>query len=322
MDFLPYNLHERTEEIISFFLGAILGGISGFILTSFNLPYLSNEDSWFVIVVTSLVGAISSIAIEESKKNKSMQKGNFVRNEAIALITHEMRTGLTSTSWAIQDILDKYNDKMSDEDRKNLEFVVESVHSTITHSVNLLDISVLDIKKLSLALELVGLDKIHAMFNEVAIKYKVGAGKRGIKFTFSIKLDVASGKNAEVDMLRLRIITENLLENAIQFNINENKLIEMDVENDNKNIIIKVRDTGIGIPLADQSKIFNEFFRATNSVAKLSSGSGIGMYLSKQYVVAHHGTIRFESKENEGSTFFVTIPLKTGADVDSFIQKI
>ena len=48
----------------------------------------------------------------------------------------------------------------------------------------------------------------------------------------------------------------------------------------------------------------------------------IGMYLSKQYVTAYHGTIRFESKENEGTTFFVTIPLKTEANVKGFLRKI
>ncbi len=87
-------------------------------------------------------------------------------------------------------------------------------------------------------------------------------------------------------------------------------------------MLISVSDTGIGIPESEQEKIFGEFYRASNARVKLSSGSGIGLYTCAQYVQAHRGTIRFESKENVGTTFFITIPLKTIADVNEFLNKI
>ena len=80
--------------------------------------------------------------------------------------------------------------------------------------------------------------------------------------------------------------------------------------------------SGIGIPDAAKDKIFGEFFRAENARKALSAGSGIGLYTAQQYSKAHKGSIRFESKEGVGTTFYVTIPLKTVADVKGFVKDI
>ena len=74
---------------------------------------------------------------------------------------------------------------------------------------------------------------------------------------------------------------------------------------------IAVSDNGIGIPKEDQEKIFSKFFRAANAVRFFTDGSGLGLSVVKYYVEESGGTIRFESKENKGTTFFVSIPLRT-----------
>ena len=117
-------------------------------------------------------------------------------------------------------------------------------------------------------------------------------------------------------------IDNNLLENAIQYTINEKKLVEVNIDNTAKNLNIKVADTGIGIPKGEQKKIFDEFYRASNARVKLQTGSGIGLYACAQYVKAHKGTIKFDSKENEGTTFYITIPLKTEVNINEFMEKI
>ena len=123
-------------------------------------------------------------------------------------------------------------------------------------------------------------------------------------------------------MMRFRIILENLLENAIQYTTGEKREITVTVYNDAVAMTIMVKDTGIGIPEKEHSKIFSEFFRASNARKKLSNGSGIGLHMCAKYIKAHHGTIRFESKEGEGSIFYVTLPLKSAADVKEFLTKI
>ncbi len=313
-------MKKLIEQILSYFLGIILGSILGFILWSIHLNLLKSENPYEIVSVTSLIGLIISISITEFQKAQLMRKSNAVRNEAIALITHEMRTGLTSTGWAMQLVLQKYGDKLSTEDKINLEVLLDSIHTTIRHSVNLLDISILDLSKLSLSLEWTSLEKIEEVLNEVINEYTVGAVKKGITLTSHIKLD--REKEVEVDILRLRIILGNILENSIQYTLNDKKLINVQITNTDKDLNITVSDTGIGILTNEQKKIFEEFYRGSNARAILPTGSGIGLYACMQYVKAHRGTIHFQSKENEGSTFYVTIPLKTQENINEFMEKI
>lgn len=314
-------MSEIIEKSIAFLLGGILGIAVSFILRATNMPFWSDVHCFGALTIaTSAIGIMTSIAWMEYLRDRVIKRNNAIRDETVALITHEMRTGLTSTGWAIEMVIKKYGEKLTGDDKQLLQDVVSSIHTTVMHSVNLLDVSLLDIGKLSISLERTGLNKVEQLFNETLQKYRLGAEKKNTELVKNIKLDPQ--KSVEVDMLRLRIILENLLENALQY-LSENKnTISVDINNENNNLNIKVADTGIGIPESEQQKIFSEFFRASNARKKLSSGSGIGLYTTSQYVKAHRGTIRFESKEGTGTTFFITIPLKTEADVQGFLKQI
>lgn len=73
-------------------------------------------------------------------------------------------------------------------------------------------------------------------------------------------------------------------------------------------IEIEIRDEGIGISQTDQARIFERFYRAEGSLRRSTQGTGLGLYLAKAIVDAHHGVIDVESKLGEGSTFFVRLP--------------
>ncbi|MEK7564355.1 MAG: HAMP domain-containing sensor histidine kinase [Patescibacteria group bacterium] len=313
-------MKDIIEHLASNILGMVVGGVLGFLICSMHLEIIGNMNGDLIVTISSFIGLLISIAVIEINKTKLLEKSNAVRNEAIALITHEMRTGLTSTGWAIQLMIQKYGNSMALEDKTNLEVVLDSIHTTVTHSVNLLDISLLDMNKLSLSLAWLPLEKIEKIFNEIIKAYTVQGNKKGIQVISHITLN--NKKEVEVDILRLRIILENLFENAIQYSLSDKKVITLDITNDDENLKIKLSDNGIGIPESEQPKIFEEFFRASNARKRLQTGSGIGLYACKQYVMAHKGTIRFESKVNEGTVFYVTIPLKTQENISEFIEKI
>ncbi len=313
-------MNSLFERIISYVLGGVIGAALGFLLISFRIPMFAQESSELIVSIVIIISILVSIVIVESKNEIVMKHNNAIRDETVALITHEMRTSLTSSGWAIGLVLKKYESALTSDDIKLLKGVVDSMHTTVMHSVNLLDVSLLDIGKLSISLEWTTLDKVDEMFSEMLEKYTLGAAGHGIVLSHVTKLD--SIRMAEVDMLRLRIILENLLENAIQYTTKEKKNITVEINNDDLHMHIIVRDTGIGIPEEEKSKIFSEFYRASNARRTLSTGSGIGLYTCFKYVTAHRGTIRFESKENEGTAFFITIPLKTAADVKEFLTKI
>lgn len=179
---------------------------------------------------------------------------------------------------------------------------------------------ILDIGKLAISRVWVTLREVQKLFDETGEKYALGAKQKGILLSASGTLDLE--RRAEIDMLRLKIVIENLLENALRYTRGEKKEIRLSIKNDATSLSLSVQDTGIGIPEKEQPKIFSEFFRASNARKVLTSGSGIGLYVCKRYIEAHAGTFRFESKENEGTNFFITLPLTTVADTNDFLRKI
>ncbi len=314
-------MNDTVEKAIAYVLGGVVGAVIGLTILSFHLPMFEREGlSTVLVIITTIIGILTAIVIIEYRTEKTLKKNTAIRDETVALITHEMRTALTSTGWAIDMILKKYKETINSEDAAMLNDVVGSIHSTVMHSVNLLDVSLLDIGKLSISLEWVTLDKVELIFKEIIEKYALGAAKYGVELASSVKLD--GSRKAEIDKLRLRIVLENLIENALQYIGTGEKKISIDISNDAKNMNMTVKDTGIGIPEKEKEKIFSEFYRASNARKIMGSGSGIGLYTCYTYVKAHRGDIRFESKEGEGSEFFITIPLNTAADVEGFLEKI
>ena len=110
-----------------------------------------------------------------------------------------------------------------------------------------------------------------------------------------------------IDKDKFRVVLQNLLENAIKYS-NPNSKVFIALREKNNFIEISVKDRGIGISEEGKKSIFQKFYRDTTAQKKESLGSGIGLFTTKKIVEDHSGKIWFESTENEGSTFFVTIP--------------
>ena len=102
-----------------------------------------------------------------------------------------------------------------------------------------------------------------------------------------------------------RHILTNLLSNAIKYS-QENKNIDLILDKNQENLVIKVVDQGIGIPKEEQSTLFQRFFRADNS--STIQGTGLGLHIVKQYVELMGGHVSFKSELNKGSTFTVELP--------------
>jgi len=137
------------------------------------------------------------------------------------------------------------------------------------------------------------------------------ADKKLIKeISIEFKDKIGELPQAYVDPDSMRAVLQNLLENAIKYTINGGKLI-IGITNTGSELLIEVSDSGIGIPVAEQQNIFNRFFRATNALKAETDGSGLGLYIAKAIVEKHNGRIWFESKEEGGTKFFFTIPIKS-----------
>lgn len=150
--------------------------------------------------------------------------------------------------------------------------------------------------------------EIEGLMNEILNKYKPILESEGIQLEYSFTTSKSIIK-ADRDALYLSI--SNLLNNAIKFR-GDSKKIRVSVAETSKQdfITVIVKDYGIGIPSEEQKKIFEPFFRGKKPVEDQVKGNGIGLSLVKKVAEAHKGEIRLKSKEGEGSTFILILPVK------------
>jgi PAS domain S-box-containing protein len=169
---------------------------------------------------------------------------------------------------------------------------------------NLLATSTLQAERMKLDVEDVWLQRIAANTVE---RFRIQTKKHTLKLNFPKDYPMIRG-----DAVRLRQLIDNLVNNAIKYSP-DGGLVEVGGTFDQHHVTVYVRDEGVGIPEADQERIFERFYRIDGTLARKTQGTGLGLYLAKAIVEAHGGRIHVESRAGEGSTFIMTLP----QDVDS-----
>ncbi|MFT5180045.1 MAG: two-component system phosphate regulon sensor histidine kinase PhoR [Candidatus Paceibacteria bacterium] len=229
------------------------------------------------------------------------------KSELVAVASHQLRTPLTVTKGNTEMLLDKSFGDLNEEQEIVLNHMAEANDRLITLVNEMLDIT--KIEKNKLHMSVVKIDVLEIV-ESVIESLENHAKKHGTDICFT-KTD---GEVPLImgDEMRVRQIFQNLTENAIQYNRktgNGECSIKIDLVVNESNVEVSVKDSGIGIPVPEQGKIFERFYRATNSVKFASSGTGLGLYIAKSIIDKLGGSIRFESEENKGTTFFVTFPI-------------
>ena len=124
-----------------------------------------------------------------------------------------------------------------------------------------------------------------------------------IDFPFSSPLSL------KFDKEKISIVFDNIFANAVKYTP-EGGSIELKAFREKDAVVFKIKDSGIGIPKAEQEKVFSKFFRAKNAVSFQTSGSGLGLYVAKNIVEKHGGEISLESEEGAGTTVAFSLPVK------------
>ena len=111
-----------------------------------------------------------------------------------------------------------------------------------------------------------------------------------------------------MDQVKLSIIISNIVENAIKYNVMDGH-VKVSLNADLKYFYIKVEDSGIGIPSGEQDRVFDRFYRVDKARSRETGGTGLGLAITESAVRLHKGEIKLHSKEGEGTTVNVRIPL-------------
>lgn len=231
---------------------------------------------------------------KERQKEVNEMKLRFFIN-----ISHELRTPLTLILAPVQEMLDKVSDRQL---HKQLEHVQKNTNRLL-HLVNQL----MDYRRAELGVFNLKVrpNPIHNIIEKDFLYYDHLAQRKQIVYNFNSNVE---GRTILCDPDYMELIVNNLLSNAFKYT-GEGKNITVTLKEENRKLLLQVKDTGNGIPIDKQGKIFERFYQIDNE----HLGSGIGLSLVQRLVELHHGSIELESEEGVGSTFSVYLPIEESA---------
>lgn len=235
---------------------------------------------------------------------KRMKVQEDSRQEFVSNVSHELKTPLTSMKVLADSLVaqaeqgevpnELYREFMSDIaeeiDRENK--IITDLLSLVKMDKKSSDINIKD-------------TNINDLIELILKRLRPIAAKNNIELVLESFKPII----AQVDETKLTLALSNLVENGIKYN-RENGWVHVSLNVDNNFFYVKVEDSGIGIPQEDQEHIFERFYRVDKSHSREIGGTGLGLAITRSAVLMHHGAVRVYSKEGEGTTFTVRIPLK------------
>lgn len=223
---------------------------------------------------------------------------NELKTRFLSLVSHEFKTPLSSILTSIT-LLAKYTETEQQEKRdKHVNTIKNKVKYLDTILNDFLSVERLESGKVNYKIEIFPLSKI---VNEVIYNANMLL-KSGQKIQYPDNIDEII---LQFDEKTLELVLSNLIHNAIKYSP-EDSIIDLKVEIEEEEFVVKVIDEGIGIPKEEQKHIFDRYFRAENAL--VTQGTGIGLNIAKQHLENLGASIKFSSKENLGSTFILHIP--------------
>ncbi|MBS4174070.1 two-component system histidine kinase PnpS [Bacillus sp. FJAT-49736] len=225
-----------------------------------------------------------------------------MRSEFVANVSHELKTPITSLKGFAETLLDgaMYDENLC---RSFLQIIYDESERLHRLIADILQLSKIEQHRLPLHPE--SLNIIDIIYETVeTIQEEIN--KKAINMILPERGKVF----LDADKDRLRQIILNLVANAITYTP-EDGMIQIHVEELDKEIKLTVKDTGIGISEKDLPRIFERFYRVDKARSRNSGGTGLGLAIVKHLVESHHGSIEVKSKEGKGTSFLITLPKKT-----------
>ncbi|MBI2037574.1 MAG: PAS domain-containing sensor histidine kinase [Candidatus Magasanikbacteria bacterium] len=226
-----------------------------------------------------------------------------MRAEFISLASHQLRTPLTAIKWYVEILLKTKREHQED---GYLRQVYASNERMIKLVNDLLDVSHIESgKKFSVILKIVDLVPV---VKDVVEMISVSLRSRQNKGEINLDSGFPKELKLDIDEIKIRQVFQNLIDNAVNYSLDKFKII-VGYKQEGDMAIFYVKDHGLGIPKNQQSRVFEKFFRADNTTAVNTTGTGLGLYIAKAIVERHGGKIWFESEERVGTTFYFSLPL-------------
>lgn len=240
------------------------------------------------------------VAIERDiTKEKAIDRA---KTEFVSLASHQLRTPLTTITWYAEMLLGGDVGEITEKQKRYIEEIYGGGRRLVSLVNALLSVSRIELGTFSVEPEPSDVVDI-CMITLKELAHFIEEKKIELTTSFEKNLpQIPTDKNLT------KIVFQNIISNAIEYTPEHGK-IAVAIKKEGENMVFSVADSGIGIPASAQSKIFEKLFRADNAIETRTDGTGLGLYVVKAIVDQGGGKIWFTSKEGEGTTFYVTIPL-------------
>jgi signal transduction histidine kinase len=251
----------------------------------------------------SLETKVTQRTAELQKAYEDLKQLDDKKSEFISVAAHQLRTPLSGIKWSMGMLLNEELGPLSSEEREVITQMNTTNDRVISIINDLLDIDLLSRDKSNYECTSTDLSTII----DATLKDLIPQAK-----SKEVRVDTSGIQKgsliAEVDPDKISIVFQNLIDNAIKYS-DAGDTVTITAIKVNTMIQITIKDEGIGVPANEQQEIFERFFRAENALRKITEGSGVGLFIVKKVVEDHHGRIWFESTENVGTTFHISIPV-------------
>jgi len=234
----------------------------------------------------------------EAKLKETME----IKSRFISTVSHELRTPLASLKEGVAIVLDGVAGEINDQQRNFLDIAKSNIDRLAALINDVLDFQKLDAGKMKLNVQQHDINEVVRGVHETMAP---SAKNKGIDF--SLKLADNPPPRASFDSDKIVQVLTNLVSNAIKFTP-ENGKVSVCVQQQGEESVIRVSDTGMGIPEQALGKIFDRFYRV-HRPGKQIQGTGLGLAIVKKIVMMHGGRIEVESEVDQGTTFTVFLPL-------------
>lgn len=238
----------------------------------------------FILVGAGLYGVFYSL--------NSLFKLNKQQNNFLLSVTHEFKTPIASIRLLLQTLM---NPKVSDEMKPELvDKAIQNTHRLEELTENMLTATQMEYDRYNYNRQRFSLSE---MVNKIIQNHSVKG---------PIKAIVQDGVYVTGDEFILRIAVSNLISNAFKYS--DDQMVEVELKKEKNKALISIKDTGMGIPKAEQKRIFEKFYRAQDEETRTTVGTGLGLFIVKRAILNHNGKIEVSDNQPKGAIFTITLP--------------
>lgn len=250
----------------------------------------------------SLEERITRRTAELKKAYDELKELDQKKSEFISVAAHQIRTPVSSIKWILDMFLKKEIGEINDDQKNMLEKAYSAIERLLSITNELLDTDLIASGQDSYQIEKADMSEI---LNTTTSSMSTQAKTRNVNLI--LENDLGKNNILEIDYKKIKSVIENILDNSIKYS-KENGEVTIKAISTEDAVSISIKDSGIGIPKESKDDLFKRFYRAPNATRLHANGSGLGLFIAKNIIERHSGHITFESIENQGTTFTITLP--------------